>query len=52
MGGGNVPAHTNFAHRLKALKGKTPYQLIEEQWSKNPQLFHPTINTFIAGLNI
>jgi transposase InsO family protein len=39
----------NFACRLK---GKTPWQLIEEQWGKNSHLFHQNINTFNKGLNI
>ena len=42
----------NFARRLKALRGKTPWQSIEEQYSKNPHLFHQNINTFTKGLNI
>jgi hypothetical protein len=42
----------NFARRLKALRGKTPWQFLEQQWQKNPQLFHPNINTFTKGLNI
>ncbi|ACE06311.1 hypothetical protein Aasi_0952 [Candidatus Amoebophilus asiaticus 5a2] len=41
----------NFARRLKALKGKTPWQFIEEQWDKNPQLFHTNIIAFTKGLN-
>ena len=35
----------NFARRLKALRGKTPWQLIEEQSRKNLHLFHKNINT-------
>jgi transposase InsO family protein len=42
----------NFARRLKALRGKTPWQFIEEQWQKNPHFFHQNIITFTKGLNI
>ena len=41
----------NFARRLKALRGKTPWQFLEQQWQKNPQLFHQNIITFTKGLN-
>ena len=41
----------NFARRLKALRGKTPWQFIEQEWQKNPQLFHLNIATFTKGLN-
>jgi transposase InsO family protein len=41
----------NFARRLKALRGKTPWQFLEQQWQKNPQLFHRNITTFTKGLN-
>ena len=32
----------NFARILKALRGKTPWQLIEEQWQKKSSAFSPT----------
>ena len=40
----------NFARRLKALKGKTPWQFLEEQYTKNPRLFYKNITTFTKGL--
>lgn len=41
----------NFARSLKALRGKTPWQFLEEQWGKNPHFFHANIATFTKGLN-
>jgi transposase-like protein len=41
----------NFARRLKALRGKTPWQFIEQQWQKNPHFFHQNIIAFTKGLN-
>jgi hypothetical protein len=34
------------------LKGKTPWQFLEDQWDKNPHFFHKNITTFTKGLNI
>jgi tryptophan synthase alpha chain len=42
----------NFAKRLKAIKGKTPWQFILNQWTINPDYFILDPNHFLAGLNI
>lgn len=42
----------NFARRLKALKGKTPWEFILEQWKISPQTFIYDPHQFIVGLNI
>jgi hypothetical protein len=41
----------NFAKRLKALKGKTPWQFIQETWTQHPDLFTVNPYQFIVGLN-
>ena len=41
----------NFAKRLKAIKGKTPWQFIINQWTENPQYFNIKPNLFFVGLN-
>jgi transposase InsO family protein len=41
----------NFAKRLKALKGKTPWQFIQEKWTNSPELFIINPNLFSVGLN-
>jgi hypothetical protein len=41
----------NFAKRLKALNGLTPYQFICKTWEKEPERFSINPNPFIAGLN-
>lgn len=41
----------NFAKRLKALKGKTPWQFISECWTNNPKSFIINPNHFLVGLN-
>jgi transposase-like protein len=41
----------NFAKRLKALKGKTPYEFIVDVWKKEPKSFIVEPNHFIVGLN-
>ena len=42
----------NFAKRLKALKGKTPWEFIREKWKIDRKLFHVNPDQFIVGLNI
>lgn len=42
----------NFAKRLKALKGKTPWQFILNQWTIHPEYFILNPNHFLLGLNI
>lgn len=41
----------NFAKRLKALKGKTPWQFILDDWTKYPEHFNIDPNHFLLGLN-
>ena len=41
----------NFAKRLKSLKGKTPWQFIQHQWTIHPEYFITNPNYFIVGLN-
>jgi transposase-like protein len=41
----------NFAKRLKALKGLTPWQFILNQWTSHPHFFHTHPNHFSLGLN-
>lgn len=41
----------NFAKRLKALKGKTPYEFIDDAWKKDPKCFIVELDHFIVGLN-
>jgi hypothetical protein len=42
----------NFAKRLKAIKGKTPWQFILNQWTTHPEYFILNPNHFLTGLNI
>jgi transposase InsO family protein len=42
----------NFAKRLKAIKGNTPWQFIRRQWEVNPQYFIFDPDQFFVGLNI
>lgn len=41
----------NFAKRLKALKGFTPWQFILKQWHNQPKSFKIKPHHFISGLN-
>ncbi|WP_202149195.1 hypothetical protein [Candidatus Sarmatiella mevalonica] len=41
----------NFAKRLKAIKGKTPWQFILNQWTIHPEYFIVNPNQFLVGLN-
>lgn len=41
----------NFAKRLKAIKGKTPWQFILNQWTIHPEYFTLNPNQFLVGLN-
>lgn len=41
----------NFAKRLKAIKGKTPWQFILNQWTIHPEYFILNPNHFLVGLN-
>jgi transposase-like protein len=41
----------NFAKRLKAIKGKTPWQFILNQWTIHPEYFILNPNRFLLGLN-
>ena len=41
----------NFAKRLKAIKGKTPWQFILNQSIINPEYFMLNPNHFLRGLN-
>lgn len=41
----------NFAKRLKAIKGKTPWQFILNQWTIHPEYFILNPNQFLVGLN-
>lgn len=42
----------NFAKRLKAIKGKTPWQFILQDWTIHPEYFIVNPNHFLVGLNI
>lgn len=42
----------HFAKQLKALKGKTPWQFVLNQWTIHPQYFIVNPHQFIVGLNI
>ena len=39
----------NLAKRLKALKGRTPWQFIQAQWAKDPTVFHSETRHFFPG---
>ncbi|MBL3284838.1 IS481 family transposase domain protein [Rickettsiales endosymbiont of Paramecium tredecaurelia] len=41
----------NFAKRLKAIKGKTPWQFILNHWTIHPEYFILNPNHFLLGLN-
>jgi len=41
----------NFAKRLKAIKGKTPWQFILNHWTIHPECFILNPNHFLTGLN-
>ena len=41
----------NFAKRLKAIKGNTPWQFVLNQWTTNPEFFIINPNLFLVGLN-
>jgi len=41
----------NFAKRIKALKGKTPWEFIQNQWEKTPELFNFNPSHFFSGPN-
>lgn len=41
----------NFAKRLKAIKGMTPWQFILNQWTTKPEYFIVNPNHFLLGLN-
>jgi len=41
----------NFDKRLKAIKGKTPWQFILNQWTIHPEYFILNPNLFLVGLN-
>lgn len=41
----------NFAKRLKALKGLTPYEFIYQHWEKDPNIFKIKPDHHILGLN-
>jgi len=41
----------NFAKRLKALKGLTPYEFIHQQWEKDPNAFKTKPDHHMLGLN-
>jgi hypothetical protein len=42
----------NFARRLKALKGLTPYEFICKAWTNEPEHFKIDPAQYIVGLNI
>lgn len=42
----------NFAKRLRAIKGKTPWQFVLNQWTSHPEYFILDPNHFLLGLNI
>ena len=41
----------NFAKRLKAIKGKTPWQFVLNQWTTHPEYFIINPHQFTLGLN-
>ena len=41
----------NFAKRLKALQGRSPYEYICDQWRDNPDYFHQNPHHLTARLN-
>ena len=41
----------NFAKRLKALQGRSPYEYICDQWRDNPDYFHKNPHHLTARLN-
>lgn len=41
----------NFAKRLKAIKGETPWQFVLNQWTTHPQYFILNPNHFLLALN-
>lgn len=41
----------NFAKRLKALKGNTPWKFILNQWTIHPEYFTLNPNHYLTGLN-
>ena len=41
----------NFAKRLKALKGLTPYEYIAKMWTKEPERFNINPLHYNPGLN-
>ena len=41
----------NFAKRLKAIQGKTPWQFVLNQWTIHPEYFILNPNQFLLGLN-
>jgi hypothetical protein len=41
----------NFAKRLKALKGLTPYECVYDVWKKQPDRFNVDPTHLTAGLN-
>jgi len=41
----------NFAKRLKAIKGSTPWQFVLNQWKCHPEYFILNPNHFLLGLN-
>ena len=41
----------NFAKRLKAIKGNSPWQFILNQWTIHPEYFSINPNHFLVGLN-
>ena len=52
----NQPLHSyliayHFAKRLNAIKGKTPWQFILNQWTIHPEYFILNPNHFLLGLN-
>ncbi len=42
----------NFAKKLKAIKGLTPWEFIIKEWKSNPKSFIIKLNPFNMGLNI
>ena len=41
----------NFAKRLKALQGRSPYEFIFDKWRENPAIFHEHPHHLTARLN-
>ena len=39
----------NFAKRLKALKGRSPYEFICDRWRENPEIFHTNPHHLFTG---